>query len=845
MKKSITAFLALATLAGMAMGQIRITEYMYTGNGPEFIEITNLGEDPVNIAGWSYDDSGRTSGSFPIGAFGSLAPGESAVITEGGEAAFRTSWQLSPAIKVIGDLGLTLGNNLGRADEINIYDANGDLVDRLTYGDEVFPGSIRTRFASGWCSTSALGENNIFGWQLSVIDDVQGTWTSAEGDRGSPGTHTLGGAPVTQAPVFSHAPGLYEDSFSLTIQPSVGTPAIYYTLDGSDPTPDSTPYTGPISVEPRDGDPNVYSMIQSCPPENWLPPNGEVFKITTVRAIAVRDGAAPSKIVTRSFLVGPGITTRYTLPIISVVTDPANLFDYDTGIYVPGRIYDDNFDPGQAPNARPANYTQKGDAWERPGHIEFFETDGSVAFAQGIGLRIHGGVSTTFQQKSLRVYASGEYGSTWINYPIFGDAAPERHKRLILRNSGNDYDRALCRDDLMQSLVADDGLDVQASRHSIVFVNGEYWGIHSVRERLDRFYVQERHDVDGDNIDLLEQYGALPIYIKEGDNVHYVQMLNFLRNNDMTQSANLAELETRMDVDNYLTYFAAEVYSANYDWPQNNIDYWRERELGGRWRWMLKDLDLGFAWGSLSTAQATSISRLMGIQNWSTEIFHAVIASQSGRNRFITRLADLLNTSLKTQRVLGRVEEFRTLLAPEVAEHVSRWNRPLNWQSRMDVLSGFAQARSAAVRNDAVNSFNLDGLWNLTIETDSLPEGTSVTLNTLDLSQATFPWDGVYFRGVPVTLTIGAPEGYCVSIITSNGEFFPGQAVLLPSIDTTVTVSVTRSADFNLDGGIDGADVEAFFDAWENGAPEGDFNQDGGIDGADVELFFEAWEQGC
>lgn len=849
MKKSITTALVLATLSGMAAGQVRITEYMYTGNGPEFIEITNIGEDPVNLAGWSFDDSAREPGAFPIGAFGTLAPGESAVITEGVEAAFRTSWQLSPAIKVIGDLGLTQGRNLGRADEINIYDANGDLVDRLTYGDDVIPGSIRTRFASGWCNTSALGLNNIFGWQLSALGDVQGTWTSAESDRGSPGSHTLSDTPVTQAPVFSHAPGLYEDSFTLTIVPAVGNAAIYYTLDGSDPSENATLYTGPITVQSRAGDPNVYSLIQSCPPETWRPPLTEMLKITTVRAIAVREGSAPSPAVTRSFLVGPGITTRYTMPIISVVTDPSNLFDYDTGIYVPGRIYDEQADPNtQSPNARPGNYTQSGDAWERPGHIEFFETDGSVAFAQGIGLRIHGGVTTTFQQKSLRVYARGEYGRSWINYPIFGDAAPARHKRLILRNAGNDYDRAFCRDDLMQSLVANDGVDTQASRHAIVFINGEYWGMHSVRERYDKYYLQETHGVDPENIDLLEANGLLPASVKEGDNVHYTQMIQFTRTNNMSLPGKLDHLETMMDVDNFISYFASNVYSANYDWPQNNIDYWRVREPGSRWRWLLKDTDLGFGWGSLSEPTAASVSRLLTQINWSTELFRAVVASQPGRNRFLNRLADMLNTSLREDVVHQRVEWYRALIVPEIGEHISRWRRPPdvnNWHGKMDVLADFALRRPPLVRQDAVNSFNLAGTWNLTIETDGLPEGAGVTLNTLDLTDAAFPWSGVYFQGVPVTLTVTAPEGFCVSIVTSNGEFFTDQALLLPGGNTTATIIATRSADFNQDGGIDGADVEAFFDAWENGADEGDFNQDGGIDGADVELFFQAWEQGC
>jgi hypothetical protein len=845
-RHALTLAAATATTAS-AFGQIRITEFMYTGNGPEFIELTNAGSAPIDLAGWSIDDSRRLPGGFPLAPLGVLSPGESAIVTEGQADAFRTDWQLSASIWVLGGLGSSGGNNLGRSDEINAYDASGSLVDRITFGDEVFGGSIRARNASGWCSRAALGVNDIYGWRLSAIGDAQGSWTSAAGDRGSPGVHALSDSAITPPPTFSHAAGRHEAAFALSLHPTAGAATIHYTLDGSVPTAASPAFTAPIAVQSRVGEPNTISTIRSCPPEAWLAPTSEVFKITTVRAVAIRPGADPSPVVTRSFLVGPGIGQRYTLPVVSVVTDPDNLFDRDIGIYVPGRIYDEQADPAtQAPHARPANYTQEGEVWERPAHIEFFEQDGGVAFSQGVGIRIHGGVSTTFQQKSLRVYARSEHGPSWIDYPIFGDAAPSRHKRLILRNAGNDHDRALCRDDVLHGLVAASGVDTQASRHVIVFVNGEYWGLHQVRERYDKYYFETTHGADPENVDFLESYGLLTTSVKEGDTLHYTEMISFIRANDMTLDSNLALLESRMDVDDFIGCFAAQIYAANYDWPSNNIEYWRPRVPGGRWKWLLKDADLGMGWGPPSTPAATSIARLLGIGDWSTELFRAVVASDDGRSRFLSRLADMLNSTLREDRAVASISRYGALLSPEIVGHAARWNRPptsAHWQSSMAALTDFASRRPPLLRADAVNAFSLPGTWTLMVRTDGA--NGSPRVNSLRLDRSAAAWSGVYFRSVPVIVAGDPDPGYCTRVVVEGMGEFLGQATLLPDASVSVTVEFVRSADVNLDGGHDGTDVSFFFERWEQGQADADFNDDGGVDFADVELFFQRWENAC
>ncbi|HJU40320.1 MAG TPA: lamin tail domain-containing protein, partial [Tahibacter sp.] len=185
------AALALAGATPLAGAQVRITEFMYDGPNKEFVEITNVGTTPVDLTGWSYDDDSNTAGSVPIGSLGTLAAGESAVIAENTAEAFRTAWGLCAAAKIVG--GST--HNLGRADTINLYDGGGTRVDFLRYGDQTFPGTIRTQNASGWVSAAGLGNDQIAQWTLATVGDAEHSRLSAGNEIGSPGLSTRAATP--------------------------------------------------------------------------------------------------------------------------------------------------------------------------------------------------------------------------------------------------------------------------------------------------------------------------------------------------------------------------------------------------------------------------------------------------------------------------------------------------------------------------------------------------------------------------------------------------------------------------------------------------------------------------
>jgi len=183
-------FTALPTVADVVF-----TEWMYSGADGEFIEITNTGSRPVDLAGWSFDDERGEAGHFLLSDLGILAPGQSAVLTEADAEAFRAAWSLSADVPVRGDLGNPEGKNIGRADTLHLFDAEGALVDRLVYGDEVIPGCPRTKNSSAIPSSADVpGTDRCSLWILSSPGDEVDSQVSAGGDIGNPGSFQVPGA---------------------------------------------------------------------------------------------------------------------------------------------------------------------------------------------------------------------------------------------------------------------------------------------------------------------------------------------------------------------------------------------------------------------------------------------------------------------------------------------------------------------------------------------------------------------------------------------------------------------------------------------------------------------------
>lgn len=622
---------------------------------------------------------------------------------------------------------------------------------------------------------------------------------------------------------FSKPGGFYTEPFDLVLNTDDPEAVIYYTVDGSEPDPanlggttyrykNSYPwgsllerssrtyvYEEPVNIRDRSNDAYQIAGINTYYANTpRLPSSQKIFMGTVIKAKAVKENALSLFSETHTYFITDKGRNRYDLPVVSITTDEANLFDYYNGIYVPGKYADDwaAANPGEQWNeSRPANYNQRGDAWERRSHFEYFPTNGDPAFRHKVGLRIHGGYSRGFYRKSLRLYARTEYGSgNTMNYPFFGELPArgdstihiESFRRLLLRNSGNDYYLTLYRDALMQSLASHLPVDVMGYNPVVHFLNGEYWGIINIRERFDQHYVASHYSLPSDDIALLETFATIDEgYPEDRDN--FLAIVAYAQNNDPANSQHYQWLYERVDVDNLAHYYAAQIYFYNTDWPQNNSTFWRYRngtyspELpkghDGRWRWMLFDTDFGMSIWSEDHAK-NALSRVINeATDPSSIIFKRLLRNTDFKNKFINAVADQLNSGFRPQYIRKKVDEFNARLSSSRNEHYQRW---MDGTDTGSSIKNFGDKRTPYVISHTQSQFNLSGTNAVTV--NRVGDGGLVKINSLLIDSrlpgipypaSPYPWSGNYFKSVPITLTAIDQPGYRFSHwVINNSKFY-------------------------------------------------------------------------
>ena len=366
---------------------------------------------------------------------------------------------------------------------------------------------------------------------------------------------------IDLTPKFSITGGFYRENVHLELFSENRHAVIYYTLDGSMPDPTNNRestllYVEPIVIKDRSVEANRLSMIPTNYPNErniWQPPLENTYKGTVVRAIALSGSSEKSKVITHTYFIDSETSSRYTMPVISIATEEANLFSEDKGIYIPGKLYN----PDSTNPMLTGNYFGRGSDWEVPANMTFYEPDGTEGFSLEIGIRIHGGSSRVEPQKSLRIYARNNEDN-YIHYQLFDDTELDQFVRLILRNSGNEWGHTMFLDPMAQSLMKDMLPDIQYSRPAVVFINGEYWGIHNIRERYDDWYIFTNYGVERDEVVILSGNAELQEGLP-GDEKHYLDMISYVQNNDMGDPTHYDYIKTLMDIENYLDYQIAQI----------------------------------------------------------------------------------------------------------------------------------------------------------------------------------------------------------------------------------------------------------------------------------------------
>ena len=425
------------------------------------------------------------------------------------------------------------------------------------------------------------------------------------------------------------------------------------------------------------------------------------MKTSVLRARAFSSGRAPSPVLTRTYL----IDEEATLPVVSLAAEPDHFFDDRIGIYVEGT----NGVTGNCAD-EPRNWNRD---WERPVSVEFFEIDGSVGFTLDAGVKIYGGCSRQRDRRSLAIFAREKYGASELNYPLFSDKPIQSFQSFVLRNSGNDAEHTLIRDGLMQETVKGQlDIDIQSFRPAIVFLNGEYWGLYNIREKINEHYAASNHGVPPDQVDLL--YNDRKIFSGEKD--HYEALRLFLLRNNLADPEAYRWVKDQMDVNEYINYQIAQIYFSNSDWPGNNLKYWRPRTPTGRWRWILFDTDFGFglkdngiSHNTLSFALDPNESEWPN-PSWSTLLFRSLMKNEEFRNTFIQRFTVCLGAAFEPGRVIDLVESFSAQIAAEMPRHIARWDKPdsvRDWESKISEMRSFARVRPRVLIRYIEREFDL------------------------------------------------------------------------------------------------------------------------------------------
>jgi hypothetical protein len=550
------------------------------------------------------------------------------------------------------------------------------------------------------------------------------------------------------AVVTSLQGGFYPAAINLTL--NAGESKIFYTIDGSDPDTNSIKYSGPINIQ----------------------------KTTVIKAFSLKPAYLPSPIICQTYF----INEKTTLPVISLSSDPYNLFDYNYGIYANG--------PGWT-SANPnfgANFWMD---WERPAHIEFYDDNKKLGFSENCAIAIYGAWSRAFPQKSFSIKFKDSYGASKIDYPLFPNFDITSFKSFVLRNSGNDFQYTHIRDAMMQTLVKDLDIDYLEYRPATTFINGEYWGIYNIREKINEHYVAARHGVDPDSIDMLE--GNMTVI--HGDANHYQELINYISTNDMTTDAAYNYVNKMIDLDECLLYFAAQVYYNSQDWPANNIKYWRERSDKGKWRWILYDLDFGFNLYESNGQSENHLTYLLsGIETrpgsnptWSTLLPRKLVENPKIKNKFINLIADLLNTNFESNRVVNIIKNMADHISSEISRHRARFSIG---GENLDRMNSFAKDRPGYLRGFVRDFFKCGNNVNITINAS---EGGRVELNSLSFEKSKLPWTGIYFQNNAIQLNAVPKPGY--KFDGWSGAFNSKEQ----SIAVNIAVSASVTANFSVD----------------------------------------------
>lgn len=442
--------------------------------------------------------------------------------------------------------------------------------------------------------------------------------------------------------------------------------AIFYTLDGSVPDDRSSRYSSPITITGN----------------------------TTLRAVAIAPGRLPSAVLSRTYLT----QSPHDLPIVALTSDPDGLFSHATGIYANGPGWAEPF-PFVG-----ANFWKR---WTREVHFAFYE-DGALCVEADAEFRVHGQYSRAEPQKSFAVFFRSKYGISQLAYPLIPETGRSLYDSIVLRMTGQDWKHAKLRDAFVHnSVMGVTNVVVMGARPVVLYINGEYWGLYYIREKINEAYFATNEGIPKDEIDIIK-HNRMEL---AGSNKEYLAMVDTLRNMRMNTEAGYAYADAHIDLDNWIDYWIVVTFFGNTD--TGNIKFYKQQGEGHKWRWILFDQDWAL-WPS--TYRWNMIEEFIhpnghGVgRNFSTVVARALLSNDRIRNRFLDRYAELMHTVLSTERLHSILDSFIAAIESEIPRQVERFGGPSSvssWRTNVNNIRNYISEKEGLIKRHLRTTFNL------------------------------------------------------------------------------------------------------------------------------------------
>ncbi len=399
---------------------------------------------------------------------------------------------------------------------------------------------------------------------------------------------------------------------------------------------------------------------------NWKAPS---FYLPEVKSVACFIKNKNSLEVSPIYFFTDVSSYQSELPIINLSIKHSDMFDEFKGVHILGADswQEDGF--FKAWWEREANFTNRGMDSERQVNMQFF-IKGELLLDQNMGLRIGGNATRGFPQKSLKLYARKNYGSEIIKN-CFLETGVDKYKSLVLRTSGNDNVKTLFADLLMHSLAYGTNVLTQNGQATELFINGRYWGLYNLRERIDCSLLAKKMGGKEKNVTILEGGNA---ELKEGeskDQKEFTQLVADIKSKESIGLSDIKNLEEKINISSFIDYIIFETFFANLDWPTNNSLVCKLK--GEKWTWVLNDLDFSLAYPGKDHVNQNMFSFLSDKTDVHSSLFNKLIEVEEFKRSYEQRVLELFESNLSNGNITSTYEELKSSIGPAMPQQIKRW----------------------------------------------------------------------------------------------------------------------------------------------------------------------------